>query len=142
MVDNMRTSTLDTTPRACQVSFTPPWCIRFLQCMLLFDHDGGAVAGSHPEDWLLGFSFEGRRGLEMPRTTTALVWREPNRGLFWGREIGQFMRGSSSLIAVRQQLVPSEQPSDDRSSQGNVCGSDHGRSDRLSNCAPGLRGRR
>jgi hypothetical protein len=41
--------------------------------MLLFDHDGGAVAGSHPEDWLLGFSFEGRRGLEMPRLHSRLL---------------------------------------------------------------------
>src|SRR5205807_10063518 len=88
------------------------------------------------------FVWNGQAEREPICTTTALVWREPNRGLFWGREIVQFMRGSSSLIAVRQQLVPSEQPSDDRSSQGNVCGSDRGRSDRLSNCASGLRGRR
>ena len=68
-------------------------------------------------------------------TTTALVWREPNRGLFWGREIVQFMRGSSSLIAVRQQLVPSEQPSDDRWCRETVCSSDHEKCDRLSSCA-------
>ena len=63
-----------------------------------------------------GFTWESERQIRATRehTTTALVWREPNRGLFWGREIVQFMRGSSSLIAVRQQLVPSEQPSDDR----------------------------